>query len=184
VSGRAWLQNQRASLAADRILDAAAELFLRQGIGETSMDDVARAAGCSRATVYRYFDDREALRTAFVHRETRRIGAAVGAAIAGIADPSERVVEGVMQAVEAVRSRPALCAWFTSANVEITRRIVHQSPVIQHVAAGLVGHHDGAARIDRARWLIRTVLCLLLIPGTDAAEERMLVERFVAPVVR
>ena len=87
MSSRSWLQDQRAELASERILDAAAELFFRQGIAETSMDDVARAAGCSRATVYRYFDDREALRIAFVHRETRRIGTAVGAAVAASPTP-------------------------------------------------------------------------------------------------
>ena len=124
MSSRSWLQDQRAELASERILDAAAELFFRQGIAETSMDDVARAAGCSRATVYRYFDDREALRIAFVHRETRRIGTAVGAAVAGIAAPTERVIESVLLAVAAVRSQPTLHAWFASANTEITREIV------------------------------------------------------------
>jgi AcrR family transcriptional regulator len=183
VSSRSWLQDQRAELASERILDAAAELFFRQGIAETSMDDVARAAGCSRATVYRYFDDREALRIAFVHRETRRIGTAVGAAVAGIADPTERVIESVMLAVAAVRSQPTLHAWFASANTEITREIVSTSSVIHHLAAGVVAQHDDPDRCDRARWLVRTVVSLLLIPGGSAAEERRLVERFVAPVV-
>ena len=183
MSTRSWLQEQRAELASERILDAAAELFFQQGIAETSMDDVARAAGCSRATVYRYFDDREDLRIAFVHRETRRIGTAVGAAVAGIADPTERVIESVMLAVESVRSRPTLHAWFASANTEITREIVSTSAVIHHLAAGVVGQHDDPDRCDRARWLVRTVVSLLLIPGVSAAEERRLVERFVAPVV-
>jgi len=170
-------------MAAERILDAAADTFLRQGVAGTSMDDIARAAGCSRATVYRYFDDREALRIAFVHRETRRIGAEVEAAVMGIGDPSRRVVEGVLLAVAAVRSQPTLLAWFASGSAEITREIVRDSPVIHVLAAGMVGADDAPGRDDRARWLVRTVLSLLLIPGADATEERMLVERFVAPLV-
>ena len=37
------------------------------------MNDIAHAAGCSRATVYRYFENREALRNAYVHRHARAI---------------------------------------------------------------------------------------------------------------
>jgi len=42
------------------ILDAAALVFLRDGTG-ASIDDVAEAAGVGRATVYRYFANRDAL---------------------------------------------------------------------------------------------------------------------------
>lgn len=40
---------------ADRIVAAAAELIASQGLRATSVDDIASAAGCGRATVYRYF---------------------------------------------------------------------------------------------------------------------------------
>jgi TetR/AcrR family transcriptional regulator, mexCD-oprJ operon repressor len=42
------------------ILDAAAVVFFRQGTA-AGMDDVADAAGVARATVYRYFPNRDAL---------------------------------------------------------------------------------------------------------------------------
>jgi len=45
----------------ERILEAALELFLRQGIRKTSIDDVADRAGVTRVTVYRYFSDRQQL---------------------------------------------------------------------------------------------------------------------------
>jgi hypothetical protein len=34
-----------------------------------------------------------------------------------------------------------------------------------------------------ARWLLRAIFVLLLMPGRSAAEEREMVERFVAPLV-
>lgn len=45
----------------DRILQAALDLFLRQGIRKTAIDDVADRAGVTRVTVYRYFSDRQQL---------------------------------------------------------------------------------------------------------------------------
>ena len=50
-----WLADQRGELAADRILDAAAGAFATNGVGATSMADIAERAGCSRATLYRLF---------------------------------------------------------------------------------------------------------------------------------
>jgi TetR/AcrR family transcriptional repressor of mexJK operon len=44
-----------------RILDAAAELFVRQGYGETSIDAIAAHAGIGKLTLYRRFADKEAL---------------------------------------------------------------------------------------------------------------------------
>lgn len=180
---RPWLQHERSQLASERILDAAADLYRRHGVAETSMEDVARAAGCSRATVYRYFDDREALRLAFVHRETRRIGAIVAESIAGLDDPRQRVTEGVLRAVAEVRSRPNLLAWFAAPTAEITSEIAGRSPVILHLAASLVAGDGHPDQSDRASWLVRSVLSLLMIPGADAGEERRLVAGFVAPPV-
>ncbi|MGI8793766.1 MAG: TetR/AcrR family transcriptional regulator, partial [Acidimicrobiales bacterium] len=41
--------------ARERLLEAAYACVGRYGLGKTTMDDVAREAGMSRATVYRYF---------------------------------------------------------------------------------------------------------------------------------
>ena len=52
----------------ETILFAALELFLQRGIKKTSVEDVARRAGVTRVTVYRYFADKEALVRAAVLR--------------------------------------------------------------------------------------------------------------------
>jgi AcrR family transcriptional regulator len=49
-----------------RIIDAAMECFIQLGMAKTSLSDVARVAGVSRGTVYRYFDDRQTLVDAVV----------------------------------------------------------------------------------------------------------------------
>lgn len=51
------------------ILDAAQQLFAAFGFRRTSMDDIARAAGVAKGTLYLYFDGKEAVFRA-VHART------------------------------------------------------------------------------------------------------------------
>ena len=44
-----------------------------QEAATVGMNEIAAAAGCSRATLYRYFENRDALYTAYVHRESYRL---------------------------------------------------------------------------------------------------------------
>jgi AcrR family transcriptional regulator len=182
-----WLTVDRDALATDRILDAAGEVFARDGVLGGSMADVAVAAGCSRATLNRYFENRHALRTAFVHREARRLGARVAAQVAGRRDPQRRVVDAVLAAVDGVRSTPTLAAWFSEASAGTASGLAGASDVIEALAASFLGAADGQAVDDdtreRARWVVRIVVSLLTMPAPSAAAERRLVTRFVAPVV-
>lgn len=163
--------------AVERILDAAGELFATHGVEAVSMAQIAAGAGCSRATLYRYFPDRPALQLAFVQREAVRVGALVAADLAGARRGADLLVEGVLAALRHVRANPALLAWFGDRDAGHTADLAQGSEVVE--ALGL----SVAADPDAARWLVRVIVSLLTVPGRDAAEERRLVERFVAPVV-
>lgn len=181
-----WLAPERDALATDRLLDAAGEVFARDGVTGASMGDIAAAAGCSRATLYRYFDDRSALRVAFVHREARRLGARVAAEVAGRRDPGKRLVEAIVAGVEGVRTTPTLAAWFSEASAGTASELAGASEVIEALAAAFLGGPVAPVDDDtreRARWVVRVVLSLLTVPAGSAAAERRLVERFVLPVV-
>jgi AcrR family transcriptional regulator len=52
-----------------RILDGAFEAVAAFGLSRLTMDDVARQAGLSRQSLYRYFDSKDALIQALVYRE-------------------------------------------------------------------------------------------------------------------
>ena len=65
----------------ERLLDATDRLVRQLGIKKTSMADVARDAGVARATLYRYFESREALLNALTHRAADRFFTAVAAAM-------------------------------------------------------------------------------------------------------
>ena len=177
-----WLVGDQAALAAERILDAAGRCFASQGVPSTSIADIAREAGCSRPTIYRYFDDRQSLRLAFVHREARRLGAAVAAAVGHIDDPAARFVEACLRALTGVRSSPILAAWFDPGGSAIATDMAGSSSVIESMAGTLIGDPADPDHRDRARWVVRIMLSLLAMPGTDEGDERRMLERFVVPV--
>lgn len=49
------LRKQQKNYTRQRLIEVARELFIKKGIQETGIDDIAKAAGTSRATVYTHF---------------------------------------------------------------------------------------------------------------------------------
>src|SRR3984957_2812241 len=179
-----WLAERRTEVAADRILDAAEELFTRHDPGSVGMNEIAKAAGCSRATLYRYFENREALRIAYVARETHRLSESID--VDGIEDPRERLVAGIVTTLRLVRESPALSAWFATTAPPIGAELAEQSDVIAALATAFVnslGADHPANVAGRGRWLVRVITSLLIFPGHDEADEKAMRAGFGAPVV-
>src|SRR6202000_1309399 len=179
-----WLAERRTEGAADRILDAAEELFTRHDPRSGGVNEIAKAAGCSRATLYRYFENREALRIAYVARETHRLAESID--VDGIEDPQERLVAGIVTTLRLVRESPALSAWFATTAGTVGAELAEQSDVITALAAAFVtslGDDHPANIAGRGRWLVRVITSLLIFPGHDEADERAMLTEFVAPVV-
>ncbi len=186
MAGRDWLASHRTEVAADRILDAAEGLFTEHDPGSIGMNEIAGAAGCSRATLYRYFENRDALRRAYVHRETYRLHDEIKEQISGIDHPRQRLIVGVTTTLRMVRESPALASWFATTQPPIGGAIAEQSEVIRALAAGFLnslGPGDATTIERRARWLVRVITSLLLFPGRDDADEAAMVEEFVIPIL-
>ncbi len=185
MSGASWLRDERTALATEQILDAAGALFAERGVATVGMAEVAAAAGCSRATLYRYFENRDALRTAFVHRAARRIGASVLRDVGSVGDPAKRLVAIVTTSLRLVRGEPTLMAWFEASDAGATVQLAQSSEVIGAlVESVLLAEGDAGADVRRrAQWIVRVVVSLLAVPGADPAEERAMIEDFVVPVV-
>lgn len=179
----AWLRHERGELAAERILDAAERVFTERGIATTEMSHIAEAAGCSRATLYRYFDGKHNVRMAYIHRQTRRLARLVAARVQTIDDPARRLTEAILGALREVRDTPALAAWFTHRDSGIAAELAGNSPVLQTLCAAVFGDPAHQDNQDRARWLLRIIISLLTTPGADDAEERRIVERFAVPAL-
>jgi AcrR family transcriptional regulator len=181
-----WLAARRTEVAADRILDAAGELFAQQEAATVGMHEIASAAGCSRATLYRYFENREALYTAYVHREAYRLYREMTEQINSVVDPRERLIEGMIASMRNVRESPALASWFATTQRPIGAEMAEQSEVIRALTEAFVislGPDEPEVVAQRARWLVRVMTSLFLFPGHDEADERAMLEEFVVPMV-
>jgi AcrR family transcriptional regulator len=78
----AWRQERRG-----RIVAAATELFGREPFAAVQMDDIARAAGVAKPTVYRYFPTKDALFLAATDAILTALEAELAAALAGPGAP-------------------------------------------------------------------------------------------------
>lgn len=177
-----WLAEKRTEAACDRLLNAASALFAQRGVEAVGMNDIARAAGCSRATLYRYFPSRDALHTAYVHRHARHVNHRIAEEIAGITDPRDRLLAALTHALRLVRENPALAAWFT--DTAMGAQAAEGSEVVQAMTAGFllsIGPEDTATAERRARWLVRVLTSFLTVPGRDDDEERDMLAEFVIP---
>lgn len=186
MAGRAWLSDQRGELAAEKILDAAEKLFAQRDPASVGMNEIARAAGCSRATLYRYFESRDALYTAYVHRWANTLYHELTRRLSGIEDPSQRLVTGIIESLALVRSNPALVSWFAETGPPIGAAMAERSEVITVMVTtflSALGTDDTEATQQRARWVVRVMTSLLSFPGRDADDERAMLMQFVVPVV-
>jgi AcrR family transcriptional regulator len=75
----------------NRILEAAAGVFLRYGYARTTMNDIAGAVGCSRTLLYVSFANKEQVFEAVVLRASAQAFAAIREALPSIAPLDEKL---------------------------------------------------------------------------------------------
>ena len=182
------MREEEADLAAQKILAGAARAFVELGVSGAGMSEIARYAGCSRGTLYRYFKNRHALHLAFVNDCAMRLVAELRVEVRGIVDPAERLTEYIVQAVQKVRDDPSMAAWFEPSESGIAARMSRSSEVIACLADAFVsklepGERDASSSAVRAHWMVRVIVSLLTMPADSLEEERVLIERFLVPSV-
>ncbi|PRC45203.1 TetR family transcriptional regulator, partial [Mycobacterium sp. ITM-2017-0098] len=87
-------QAQRTEVTVAALVQAARELFARDGFDATSLDAVATRAGVSKGAVYHHFTGKSQLFRAVFAREVETMLAPVTQAYAQKADPWEAFEEG------------------------------------------------------------------------------------------
>src|SRR5436309_7149814 len=92
-----------------RIAEATLRCVGRWGIAKTTLDDVAREAGCGRATIYRAFPGGKGeVLAATLHREMARGVAAIDAAVREEDTLEDVLVVGATTAARLMRDHAAL----------------------------------------------------------------------------
>jgi AcrR family transcriptional regulator len=74
----------------DQLLEAAEEHFSRYGYDKTTVSDLAKAIGFSKAYIYKFFDSKQAIGEAICAKTLTTMVAAVGEAVAGVSTPTEK----------------------------------------------------------------------------------------------
>lgn len=69
------------SVHREKIVSAASVLFMEKGIAQTSMDDIAKAAGYSKATLYVYFENKEEIVGILVLNSMKKLDDSICAAL-------------------------------------------------------------------------------------------------------
>lgn len=98
----------RAASTRDRLVAAFLVNVARCGYSRTTLDDVAREAGCSRATLYRYFPGKAPLARAAVAVEAERYLAGLRAVAAAAPDLETVLVDGLVHTARFLEDHDAL----------------------------------------------------------------------------
>ena len=70
------------SVHRENVVSAASRLFMEKGIAATSMDDIAKAAGYSKATLYVYFKNKEEIISILVLNSMKKLYDYISSALA------------------------------------------------------------------------------------------------------
>lgn len=80
------------------ILEAAVAVFADRGYHAASIDDVATAAGISKALIYEHFESKQELYVSLLDQEADELFARLASAVAGVADPGAPRLEAGLDA--------------------------------------------------------------------------------------
>jgi AcrR family transcriptional regulator len=178
------------------ILAATMRCLARWGLSKTTLDDIAREAGCSRATVYRLFPGgKDYLLRHLVADEVAHFFSSISDRLDGAVDIEDLLMEGLTEALRQLRDHPALGFLLEHEPATVlphpaSRAMAH---VVASAGAFLEPHlgrwleppHAGQA----ADWIVRLALSYAMVPPDPARPDdrfgvRAMVEDLLAPAVR
>jgi len=177
---------------AAQILDAALVCIARVGVAKTTLDDVAREAGCARATVYRTFVNKQQLQAALVAREAGVLHDLVVASSASSESLAGAITSVVTTSVHFLANHPALafvCAHEPDVLIpflafEREDAVLRNAAVL--VAPAFTRFLDADAATRLGEWIARIALSYLSSPSesfdiADAEHVCAVVDDFVVP---
>jgi AcrR family transcriptional regulator len=181
----------------ERLLDAAESCLERFGLAKTTIEDVAQAAGLSRATVYRQFGNRDALLLGVAAREADRLAEQAGAFLERFDDVESWLVEGILFCLREVPRRPLLAQFLAPQEVGAASRLVLTSermiaigteilrPMFEPAQSAGLLHRDVELN-SLIEWILRILMSFLAVPGPAERSEdelRRILQTLLVPAV-
>jgi AcrR family transcriptional regulator len=176
-----------------RIIDATLSCICRWGVAKTTLDDVARQAGCSRATVYRLFPGgKDGLIEAVASAEVARFFAAIATEINSADSLEDALVLGMSEAGRRLTSHPALQYLLEHEPGAVLPHLAFRAmeqvlAAARGFAAPLLAQWLDTEDAERtAEWAARLVVSYAITPAQgvvieDEGSVRALVRSFVMP---
>ena len=157
-----------------RIVDATLRCLARQGVAKTTVDDIAREAKFSRATLYRTFPGgKDAVLEAVVETEVARLFSSLAVVMGEAADLEEVLVAGMTEAARRLTTHSAIAYLLLHEPGVILPRLTFADMdrvllVAGDFAAPFFGRWlepDQASRA--AEWAVRIVMAYMADPAPD-----------------
>ena len=176
------------------IVDAATRCFEQYGPQRTSMDDIAEAAGISRKTLYRVFDDRPKLIQAVLLSRWAKVAKKMKTRIAKATCFEEALLEGCVTGVSSVANDKlanAIIHKTTDHTLEQflllgNERIVKTNQDIW-LAAIETGRKEGVIKPnlsdERIIEIIRSINALLVMREDSPANQRAFLQDVLLPAI-
>ncbi len=174
-------------------MDGALRCLARSGMAKTTVDDIARQSGLSRATVYRTFPrGKEGILAAVVETEVARLFSVLAVAMGEATDLEDVLVAGMVESARRMRSHGALAYLLEHEPGAVLPHLTFAELdrvllVAGDLAAAFFARWLVPAQASRAaEWAVRIVLAYCSGPpaGTDLGDPddaRALVRAFVLP---
>lgn len=86
-----------------KLVDVARQLFAKNGVEETTMNDIAVASKKGRRTLYTYFKSKEQIYLAVVESELEMLSGKMEQAAKSPAAPDEKIMELIMTHLDAIK---------------------------------------------------------------------------------
>ena len=191
-----WLNEERQELAVDRILEAAGRVFVRDGIRGARMGKIAEAAGCARATLYRYFPNKEALLHAYMVQVAKGFGEVLNDRLRGLRSLGDRLVEAVAVSVELIQERDDVAPFFSEEGLGLTAQLTSNAAVMREQLTRQIESESSSSRIqgklrddvspaEAAEWVTRAIFSFSVLPveARSADELRKYLRKMIVPAL-
>ncbi len=176
-----------------RVIEAALRCIARWGVAKTTVDDVAREAGCSRATIYRTFDGgKDGIISAVVDHEIARLFEELAEVLSPAETLEDVLVGGITTGSRFLLGHEPL-TYLVTHELDLVLPLVafdRMDDLLQRVGNAalpwltpFLSERDARAA---AEWAVRLVLSYAAMASdtvdlTNEASTRRLVRRYVLP---